>query len=245
MTLKTVENTVVHFPDDKDKFAFDKEVASIFPDMAVRSIPNFLAAHSAHARMVSRWMHPGTSVLDVGASRGHFLRAMKNEYPDLWADDTFKIQALDNSPDMCGYLRTEFPGVEVSCLDLTDSDFLNKTQAKYDIVCVNYVLQFIHPSMQISVLLKLISMVKPGGVFILGHKSKHSGYLGSAAEKEYIDFRVANGYTRKEIEAKTQALKGSMFPMDHESVMSTLKMHFVEVCETFRFMMFSTVIALR
>lgn len=245
MSLTSAPDRPVHFPSDPNKFAFDREVSAIFPDMAVRSIPNFLEAHDAHARMLEKWMIPGVRVLDVGASRGHFLAALIHNYPTLWGLGEINYKAIDNSLDMCTHLKTDFPKAEVECTDVSSSDFIAEIQPKYDVLCVNYVLQFIQPQHQVSVFLKLISMVRPGGVIIVGHKSKHHGQSGDFAHEEYIRFRMTHGYTREEIEAKTKALKSSMFPMEHGAVMRILNQNFHEVTETFRFMMFSTIFAVK
>lgn len=245
MSLESDNGRPVHLPADPKKFVFDGEVSAIFPDMAVRSIPNFQAAHAAHARMLAKWIMPGAKILDVGASRGAFIKELLNEYPVSWEAQEIEVDAIDNSPEMCAHLRMDFPGVGVRCQDLASVAFLQTQQPLYDVVCAHYVLQFLPPEYQLQALMKLFSMVRPGGVFILGHKSKHYGHSGYAAHEEYIRFRMANGYTREEIDAKTLALRGSMFPMDHARVMNSLSLHFSEVCETFRFMMFSTVFCVK
>lgn len=245
MSLESkADGTPVHLPADPAKFAFDREVSAIFPNMAGRSIPNFYQAHAAHARMLADWIRPGVKILDVGASRGAFFDALIKEYPVSWEVGELKLTAIDNSPDMCGYLKTDFPGIEVRCQDITQLDTRDQ-RGTFDVVCAHYVLQFLPTHLQVATMLRLFSLVRPGGVFILGHKSAHGGASGEAAHREYINFRVKNGYSREEIEAKTAALKGSMFPMEHNYTMTLLRTHFSEVTETYRFMMFSTLFAVK
>lgn len=239
------EGRAVHYPANPDRFEFDQEVSAIFPTMAERSIPNYREAHAAHARMLARWIKPGVTILDVGASRGAFIAQLREEYSTQWIAGDMEIDAIDNSPDMCAYLRGDFPSVHTECLDLESAQFLSHPQKQYDVVCVNYVLQFVDPRYQIQVLRTLANMVKVGGVFILGHKAKHYGFAGDVAHEEYVRFRMQNGYTREEINAKTRALRGSMFPMDHSVLMRELKTNFSEVEETFRYMQFSTLFAVK
>lgn len=243
MSVSTnTEGQPVHIPADPAKFQFDPEVAGLFVNMAERSIPNFRLAHEAHARMLEPWLlRKDASVLDIGASRGTFLQ----EVVKLYGVSNLQLIAMDNSPAMCDYMRKDLPqSVSVSCVDVTSSEFLNHTGA-YDVVCLHYVLQFVPPEFQRKVLLKVISMVKRGGILIFGHKSRHYGNLGELAHEEYIKFRLDNGYTMQEIEAKTRALKGSMNPMNHETLLTTIRATFREVQETTRFMMFSTFMALK
>lgn len=242
--VKPVDAAPVHFPANPNAFGFDKEVSAIFNDMAKRSIPNFYEAHAAHAKMLRYWILKGASILDVGASRGAFFAALEKEYPEEFSEGLIKLHAVDNSVDMCSYLSNDYPNAHVSCTSVTNPEFLASTE-KYDVVCAHYVLQFVPVERQKTVLRHLINCVKPGGVFIYGHKGKHFGLVGKLAHEMYIDFRLSNGYTLEEIEAKTKALKGSMFPLDNHDVNFELDMEFTEVMETFRFMMFNTIFAIK
>lgn len=238
------QQTGTHFPANPDKFAFDKEVSAVFPDMAVRSIPNFLQAHAAHAKMLLPFVKDGLKVLDIGASRGAFFAALDAEYagPSLTG---FEYHAIDNSEEMCEFLKQDYPEAKVSCMDLTSGDFHAIPNETYDVVCANYVLQFLPTPFQVTTFLKMVKLLRPGGVFILGHKSQSPGESGAQAHEQYIQWRMSNGYTREEIQAKTRALRGAMFPMSHSKTMDMLYANFTEVTETFRFMMFSTVFAVK
>lgn len=235
-----------HYPADPTKFQFDDEVAAIFDDMSVRSIPNFLQAHAAHAAMLRPWLkHDGCKVLDVGASRGAFFRAIINEVGmEPVTNRRLLLTAIDSSQPMVERMFQEFPYVSVKQQDITHADFATDPST-YDVVCVNYVLQFIPKNLQLPALRCLVRKVRSGGVMIIGHKSASPGESGELAHEEYIKWRMGNGYSREEIEAKTSALKGSMFPMSHEEVMAGMRFNFSEVTETFRFMMFSTLFAVK
>lgn len=239
--LSTESGTPVHFPANPDRFEFDSEVAKVFPDMASRSIPCFHTAHAAHARICEYiTQNSEASVLDIGASRGAFFS---------WLSRTkcrAKLVAIDSSASMCEYLQKDFQGAEVHHLDITSLDFDRFAEAnQFDVVCCNYVIQFLPPQEQMRVLLLICRMVKVGGLMFFGHKEDHAsqGALGSLSHEEYIRFRLGQGYTREEVEAKTKALRGSMFPMKHDRVMDLLRDEFREVVETTRYMMFSTIAA--
>lgn len=235
-----------HTPAKPDKFEFDAEVAAVFDSMAKRSIPNFIAAHDAHAAMVKLMMRPEPRmpirVLDIGASRGHFYAALMKQF------QVYELEyvAVDCSQEMCDYLKAESPWVNVKCIDITslafDMEFL---ETQFDVICCNYVLQFLRPEEQIKALVKMLHLLGPGGLFFLGHKSDHSGAkgLGAAAHEVYYQWRMSNGYSREEIETKARALAGSMFPMNHEMVVGFLETWGMRVQETTRYMMFSTLAA--
>ena len=230
----------IHFPANPAKFEFDGEVAKVFQDIAERSIPNFHAAHAAHVSMAGSLLSkPGCRILDIGASLGHFYdHVLQAEHYDT------VYVAVDNSKPMCDALEKKHHEAHVHCMDLCSDEFQNLIAGPpFDIVVCNYILQFLPPERQIGMLVDAARVTAKGGLLFLGHKSQHTGSLGDLAHEEYIKFRLGNGYTREEVEAKTKALKGSMFPMSHQFVMGVLRSEFSQVQETTRFMMFSTVAA--
>lgn len=233
----------VHYPSNPNRFEFDAEVSRIFPDMAARSIPNFYESHAAHAAMLRRFIEgeDSVSVLDIGASRGAFFQALLNEYGQEEVRKRFNLTALDNSAPMCQYLREEFPFATVREFDITRDEI----EGQFDVVVLHYVLQFLPVHMQYDALQIAIDLVKEGGVLIFGHKAAFEGTLGAEAHERYIQFRMKNGYTREEIEAKSKALKGAMHCMDHDEVLDYLGDFFSQVQETFRFMMFTTIMAVK
>lgn len=231
-----------HFPADPNHFAFDSEVSRVFPDMAVRSIPNFQVAHDTHARMVAALTvdKPHVKVLDIGASRGHFIKALAKAVGDTYAA-RFWVTAYENSQPMREYLGADHPEVDVLPFDLATDPI----PGEYDVIVLHYVLQFLPREVQHEALQKVLAALRPGGILVFGHKSAHHGSLGAVAHDAYIDFRVQNGYTRAEIEAKTKALAGSMHCADHHCILDDIKAACSQVEETFRFMMFSTLIAVK
>lgn len=245
MSLTNTETRPVHFPANAAAFGFDAEVSKIFPDMAQRSIPNFYESHAAHATMLRPFVakRKELHILDIGASRGAFFTSLATEFGKDWMDNQF-LHALDNSPHMCEYLKADFPEARIRMEDITGNDFL-KDKNTYDVVSAHYVLQFVPRAMQEAVLNSIFTKVRPGGVLIYGHKSAHYGTLGNAAHEQYLQYRMSNGYSREEIEAKTASLKGSMYATDHDVLLESARRNFSEVQETFRFMMFSTFMAVK
>lgn len=237
-----------HRPANADKFEFDESVAEIFPTMARAAIPQYEAFHEAHARMLRNTMCKGMKILDVGASRGQFASALLDQYGADFMRDVH-MDMTDNQPGMLQRMRADFPDFNVIESDLSKPDWGKHLAHDYDVINCTYVLQFLPPAIQFERLHALLYRLRVGGIFILGHKAapvvSHDGDndLYEAAHEEYIEFRLRNGYTKEEIEAKTRALKGSMFPMNHEHVLAALRDQCVEVQETSRWMMFNTVMA--
>lgn len=236
----------VHIPANPDCFEFDDEVASIFPNMAKRSIPNYVAFHRAHAEIVATFFadRPGCRMLDVGASHGAFYSALMEFYHRTGATPPpMKLEATDCSQAMCNYMKQSLPGVDVAQESLLSLEFFEREENVYDVINCTFVIQFIAPELQYAVLGKLNRMLKPGGILILGQKESHSKVLGFMLHEQYLQWRMANGYTRAEIDAKTKALAGSMWPLNRTDLNIHLNRNYREVAETSRMFMFSTLIA--
>ena len=212
--LDKTRSPAVHMPANPEKFEFDKEVAEVFPDMAVRSIPNFLQAHRSNARLAQKMLisKGRCRILDAGASRGHFISELT-----ALSVGRLSVVALDYSAPMLEHLKRDFPQVDARHVDMTSEEFLSSDET-FDVVNCSYVLQFIPLQRQDAVLRKLCSMVRPGGLMFFGAKMAVHGEIGEFLQEEYIRWRVRQGYSRQEIEAKTAALKNSMWPRSHAAI---------------------------
>jgi tRNA (cmo5U34)-methyltransferase len=235
--LQSVNGLPVHYPRDATNFTFDAEVSEIFPDMARRSIPLFYETHDLHASIVGKWMEQEeVHILDVGASRGAFLSALSQHY-DMERPGV-KVLACDISLDMCLHLQRDFPWAQVRQLDVSDPDHEVREHA-WDIINCTYVIQFVKPELQTAVLRRLARALKPGGVLFLGQKMSSPGPAGRLLHEQYIQFRLANGYTAEEINAKTLALKGAMSLFPDNVLRNYLNNYGLEVMETSRWTVFN------
>lgn len=205
---------IVHYPSNPVRFEFDHEVSAVFPDMAVRSIPMYDEVHRLHVSLLRDVLSRDKVVVwDIGASRGRFFTEICNQFqiPPELGSPRFQFTAVDSSPSMLKYLHESMPWVR--CIQ-GEAQGLPDMEEKADIISMFYVLQFIeNPKHRVDVLTWAHRNLKPGGVLLLGQKLEITGTFEEQFTKEYYRFRVANGYSMQEIEAKTAALKNSMWPL--------------------------------
>lgn len=243
MSLQTAQDgRPVHFPADPGKFSFDDEVARIFPDMARRAIPNFYEFHAMHAGIVREgWYKEGMRIADFGASRGAFISACREEFN---VDDQHVVMT-DVSDAMLGFLRQDFPRANVLKLDIRDGDHMSDL-GLFDVINMTYVLQFLPPRDQFNALSNVLQCLRPGGLVILGQKNSSTGPLDGYLHEQYIRFRLNSGYTREEIEAKSAALKNSMWPISRLELERWLTNCGVWVTrETTRYACFGTLVGVK
>lgn len=243
MSLEHVGGEVVHYPKRRDLFQFDDEVASIFDSMAPRSIPLYNEAHRMHVAMYRGRLVPGCVVADIGSSTGHLFRNIERELGMSLAQANLVPVALDVSDPMMGRLGQEFPDVATVTADLCEAPDLNP---KADIMFCLYTLQFIPPARKGLAYDWIVRNLSLGGVLVLGQKDKcPTAQIEHEFRDEYFAFRRANGYTQAEIDAKTEALKGSMFPVTYEELVHEFGMRGMDLHETSRWLQFSTCVGVR
>lgn len=241
MSIDNPSNRVVHFPADANRFEFDAEVSSIFPDMASRSIPLYDEIHRLHVSLFPEFFcRGGNRIVDVGASRGRLFSAICNQ---LQTDPkvgpaALECTAIDISTHMLQLLSEEFPWVHCVHGDISE---LPDLPEKVDAICMLYVLQFIPERLKRMALRWVWRNLRKGGLLVLGQKEEMGVMHDTTYSEEYYRFRMRNGYSLEEIQAKTQALKGSMYIWSEEKLRGTLSdMGFRDFASTSRWLQFST-----
>ncbi len=242
------KSSLLHIPHKPDVFEFDESVAKAFPDMARRSIPMYAAAHALHASMFIPAKVPdsGLVIYDVGSSRGGFFEAVCNrlQKPIVSGDDRLEAYAIDSSLPMLNLLNESMPWVNLVHGTLPD---LGDFAIPADIICMNYVLQFMRSKTdRIKTLQWAARNLREDGVLILGQKTVVSDTFSTAFASRYNEFRLSNGYTQEQIDAKTAALKNSMWPISStEQESMCYNAGFIDYTETTRWLQFSTAICVK
>ena len=224
----------IHYPENPNKFEFDEKVAAIFPNMAERSIPLYRQMHKIQAKILVddyfekiKWSgDPNYRVLDIGASRADFYDAIVEEVSgrDVRASH-ISYTPCDKSTAMVR-ISADDKRIRFLSYDLADPQDHAFSGSKFDAVIMDYVMQFIPLEHRRLAYQRLADFVKRDGLLLYGEKetltntnwrTEKEGRIAHSAHDFYIDFRMQNGYSRDEIEAKTKALKNSMWEVSYES----------------------------
>ena len=243
MSIDVIGKRIVHFPREADKFEFDSEVATIFPDMAKRSIPMYEEAHRLHVSLLLDLFieREQVRVIDVGASRGEFFLEICNQlqWPPACPNPRFSFVAIDSSKAMLDLLQKDLPWVAAIPSKIQD---LVPDPESADVISMMYILQFIEDDAdKLKALRWAYETLKPGGILILGQKDQITDtYLGMFSD-EYVRFRMRKGYSLAEILAKTKALKNSMWPISPAWLEDMcIQAGFMDYVVTSRWLQFST-----
>jgi tRNA (cmo5U34)-methyltransferase len=123
-----------------------------------------------------------------------------------------------------------------------DAAALADAEEPADFISMFYLLQFLPTDKEkLSALRWAYRTLRPGGILFLGQKDLTTDNHTSQFSAEYYRFRMANGYSLGEIEAKTKALKNAMWPI-HPAWLHDLCVEagFTDYVETTRWLTFST-----
>jgi tRNA (cmo5U34)-methyltransferase len=191
-------------------FAFDENVAKVFPDMIRRSVPGYETIIALTGLLAEHYAQPYSQCYDLGCSLGAATLAMHSRIQQAGC----RIMAVDNAEAMTQRCRQhvaeagEGVEVEVICADIQDIMVENAS-----VVVLNFTLQFIPPDTRLALIQNIYKGMRPGGALLLSEKIVFT----NPAEQErmealHLAFKKANGYSDLEISQKRSALENVLIP---------------------------------
>jgi len=210
MTDQKPDNIYVNPLDRVNDFTFDEAVARVFPDMIRRSVPGYTTIIPMIGLITAQYAQDNTVCYDLGCSLGASTLSMRHGLKDRECE----LIAVDNSPSMierCNHyieIDNEQTPVELCCADIRSLDF-----KPCSVVTLNFTLQFIAPEERLTLLKKIFSALKPGGVLILSEKINcQAPSEQKQLEELHWNFKKANGYSDLEVSQKRSALEQVLLP---------------------------------
>ncbi|MBA56736.1 MAG: carboxy-S-adenosyl-L-methionine synthase CmoA [Pseudomonadales bacterium] len=212
-------------------FAFDEQVASVFPDMIRRSVPGYETVIAMLGVFASSLVTPGSRVYDLGCSQGAATLALRRhiQAPDV------TLVAVDNSEPMIERCRSNVAAdlspsrVEMRCEDIQDTPIENAS-----LVALNYTLQFVPLEQRPGLVRRLYEGMNPGAGLILSEKIRLPGAHQEEADQQehsqqecftqwHHEFKRLNGYSDLEISQKRQAIENVLIPESAEDHIQRLQ----------------------
>lgn len=213
-----------------EPFAFDEQVAAVFPDMIRRSVPGYELILQALPWLAARVVQPGSLVYDLGCSLGAGTQAVRRGVKM----DGCRIIAVDSSVAMIqradewlGSFRSEVP------VELVQADVLDVPIENASLVLLNFTLQFIPLERRLELLYRIRAGLRPGGVLLLSEKiALEDERMERLITELHHDFKRAQGYSELEIAQKRQALENVLVPETMEAHRARLREAGFVSCET-------------
>lgn len=201
---------------DPGLFAFDDNVARVFPDMIKRSVPGYPTIVAMTGLLAARYASAGSTLYDLGCSLGASTLAMRQnlQTPDC------RIVAVDNANEMLQRCKTlidtdmhDTP-VELVCAPLQEVAIEDAS-----VVVLNFTLQFVTQAQRDAVINAIYAGLRPGGIMVLSEKVVFEDpHLNALNIDLHHEFKRANGYSDLEIAQKRDSLENVLIPeslLDH------------------------------
>lgn len=231
-------DTVFTQPIEK-QFEFDASVASVFDDMAARSIPFYKENLTLIARLLCAMLKENDTVIDLGCSTANTL-LMLHKYSKV----PLHLLGFDNAEAMLAIARQKSQAYGAN-LVLDKADITALAIPRANAIVANYTLQFIRPPKRALLVESVYNALCSGGVFIFSEKIVHEdGVLSKAMIDVYLDFKREQGYSDFEIAQKREALENVLVPYtEQENKEMALKAGFSGVETLFKWGNFATYLA--
>jgi tRNA (cmo5U34)-methyltransferase len=231
-------DTVFTQPIEK-QFEFDASVASVFDDMAARSIPFYKENLTLIARLLCAMLKENDTVIDLGCSTANTL-LMLHKYSKV----PLRLLGFDNAEAMLAIAKQKSQAYGAN-LVLDKADITTLTIPSANAIVANYTLQFIRPPKRALLVESVYNALCSGGAFIFSEKIVYEdGVLSKAMIDVYLDFKREQGYSDFEIAQKREALENVLVPYtEQENKEMALKAGFSGVETLFKWGNFATYLA--
>jgi len=194
-------------------FKFDAQVAEVFDDMLVRSVPFYLEQQRMVAEISKQFASKDTAVYDLGCSTATTLINLSQAI-----DAPVRFVGYDNSMPMLERARRNIEEhgcdrqVELRFGDLNGS-LSNLSIDRASVVTMCWTLQFIRP-LQRDQLIRWIhdGMVDNGALIITEKVLANNASLNNLFVDCYYALKKRNDYSETEIARKREALENVLVP---------------------------------
>jgi tRNA (cmo5U34)-methyltransferase len=193
------------------EWSFNEDVANVFDDMLVRSIPGYENMRDNVVRMISPIITNGGYILDLGCSHGEMIAKLIKDFgPSMYIN----YVGVDSSTAIVSKARTRFADDERVTIvhgNIADAEM---QRLRYDSVLSILTLQFIPIEHRQNILKQIYDALTPNGCFILvekvlGESSSGQDHLVSV----YHQMKKDNGYSEEQVEAKRVSLQNVLVPV--------------------------------
>jgi len=201
-------------------FKFDENVAEVFDNMLDRSIPHYKEILHLTTEIISNFSHTNAKIVDLGCSTGNTLIALS----EFLKSGNYSFTGIDNSSAMIEKAMKKCHAFKGKNIHFIKQDITDFNLKGFDVVILNYTLQFIRPILREKFIKNIFNNLNPKGILILNEKLV---FENPEINRKFIDiyynFKQSKGYSKLEIAKKREALENILIPFTEEENISLLK----------------------
>jgi tRNA (cmo5U34)-methyltransferase len=215
-------------------FEFNEEVAEIFDDMLLRSVPMYAEQQQMVKNIVERLWIPGTTVYDLGCSTATTLIELCRVLPK-----SARFIGYDSSQAMIDRANRNLRANRFdNRIELRQAD-LNGQPSRYpldnaSVVTMCWTLQFVRPLRRDNVIRWIYDCLADGGILIVNEKIlTNDCQMNRLFIDFYYDFKRRQGYSEIEISRKREALENVLIPYRVEENLDLFRRNGFQIVDTF------------
>jgi tRNA (cmo5U34)-methyltransferase len=215
-------------------FVFNTEVAQVFDDMIVRSVPFYIEQQFMIKEIGKKFWIPNTNVYDLGCSTGTTLINTCRE-----TEGPGQFIGYDNSIPMLEQAKRKIKEnglenrIELRYGDL-NGDLSNLAIENASVITMCFTLQFIRPLKRDNLIKKIYSSLVEDGVLVITEKIlTNTTHMNRFFIDFYYDFKRRNGYSENEIMRKRESLENVLVPYRIDENLDLFRRNGFEIVETF------------
>lgn len=201
-----------------EPFQFGPQVAQVFDDMVVRSVPHYDTIQDLLVRFALSCCG-GHPIYDLGCSTGSTLLKLAQQ-----SETPLTLVGIDNSPAMLELCQAKMAGhsLFLENHDLESMQDFPRGRAGAVILCL--VLQFLRPPRRKALVRMAYENLEPGGCLLMVEKiAPKQPLLNSLFIEFHHDLKRRNGYSDIEIARKRDALENRLIPFSPEQNLEMLR----------------------
>lgn len=231
-SVESPKNEANDAPGRQLEFEFDEDLATVFDDMLLRSVPFYSEIQRMITEQASYFAHPKTAVYDLGCATGTTLINLAK----VIGDPKIRLIGVDNSTPVLKKANLKIKETGFSDRIVLQQADLNAPLSleKTSVVICNLTLQFVRPLHRDILIHSIYDGLVDGGCLLMVEKVLgEESMINRMFIDFYYDFKRRNGYSEMEIARKREALENVLIPYKLEENLTLLKRNGFELVDTF------------
>ena len=198
---------------------FGKNVPKKFDVHIKKSVPHYEGMHDLIANLSDFFLKKNSLCYDLGSSTGTLINKISNRHQEK----KIKFYGVEIEKNMISQAKKTI-NKSLNKIFYVNNDLKKIKIKKNDMTISCYTIQFIEPKYRQTVINKIYKSLNWGGAFIIFEKIRASDpRFQDIFSQLYLDFKLKNKFTEKEIINKSRSLKGVLEPFSEFGNLGLLK----------------------
>jgi len=229
---------------EDSNWRFSGDVVEKFDEHVKKSVPLYLEGHQTTCNLSKFFVKDGSTIYEIGSSTGAL--SVKLSVANATSKGA-RFIGFDIEQDMVDYANKKLAETSVNNVSFECADIVSAELEKSDLIVCYYTIQFIPPSVRQQVIDKLYESLNWGGALIMFEKVRGAdARFQDIINTLYLDYKLDQGYTEKNIISKMMSLKGVLEPFSTQGNIDMLRRAgFLDITTVQKYLSFEGFLAIK